>query len=93
MVYKSGRVYDRLKLSRGKAKANKKFIFEKEDDFKAIKYKMVDFIKEKSLELKGFVEETTESARETLEVVDSEDENYFEEAETVEMVDSGGHVG
>ena len=88
LEYKSGRVYDRVKFSRGKAKAIKKYLFEDKDDFKDIKNKMVDFIKEKSFELKGFAEETTESARETVEMMDSEDENDFEEAETVEMEDS-----
>ena len=101
MEYKSGRVYDKVKFSRGKAKTIKKYIFEDEDDFKEIKNKMVDFVKEKSFELKGFVEETTESAKdvdvetinhETAEMVDSDDEEDFEEAETVEMVESDDEI-
>ena len=49
--------------------------------------KMKDFLKEKSLELQGFVEETTEKSKKET-VVLAEAETDMGEFETVELADS-----
>ena len=88
LEYKSGRSYDRVKLPRGKAKSSKKYMFEDDSDINEIKAKIKDFLKEKSLELKGFVEETTEKAKEEGTTRTDQAETNMEEMETVEMADS-----
>ena len=88
LEYKSGRKYDRVKLPRGKAKNSKKYMFEDNNDIIEIKAKITDFLKEKSLELKGFVEETTEKAKEEGTTRIDQAETDTEEMETVEMADS-----
>ena len=54
---------------------------------KEIQMKMKDFLKEKSLELQGFVEETTEKSKKEA-VVLAEAETDMGEFETVELADS-----
>ena len=61
-------------------------MFEDDDDFKDMKSKIKDFLKEKSLELKGFVEETMEINKEYSKEVIAEVET--EESATVELAES-----
>lgn len=90
LVYTPGRVYMKQLKPRGKAKTEKYFKFESAETIKSTKTKIKEWLQEKTLELKGFVDETKENPKVKVEVAEEEDieMEIEEEEEEVEIADT-----